>query len=411
MTKKQVSVGLDIGSAKVAVCIAAGEEGAIDILGVGKATSNGVRKGTVVDIEETVSAISAALDEAEKMCDFSVGSVVVGIGDSNIVSEISHGVIAVAKSDGEITEDDAMRVIEAARAVPNQPNREILHVIPKTFSIDGQGGIADPVGMSGIRLEVDTNIISGSLPAIKNLNRCVTQAGLSTADLVFSPLATAKTMLSRQQKEIGVILIDIGAGATKYVVFEEGDLLHSSVLPIGSGHITNDIAIGLRTNISLAEIIKIKYGYASPEKIDEKEEIDLEKLDKSESGSANVKYIAEIIEARLNEMFMLIRDDLRSINREGMLPAGVVLTGGGAKLDGISDMVKDILRLPSQIGKPEIPLSGVVDNLKDPVYATSAGLAVWGIESGNASTSRKISSLDTGNMVGKLKNVFKNFLP
>lgn len=410
MTKKQVSVGLDIGSAKVVVCIAAGEEGIIDILGIGKAASNGVRKGTVVDIEETVSAISAALDEAEKMSDISVNSVVVGIGDANVTSEISHGVIAVAKSDGEITEEDAMRVIEAARAVPNQPNREILHVIPKTFSIDGQGGITDPVGMSGIRLEVDTNIISGSLPAIKNLNRCVTQAGLSVADLVFSPLATAKTMLSRQQKEIGVILIDIGAGATKYVVFEEGDLLHSGVLPIGSGHITNDIAIGLRTNISLAETIKIKYGYASPEKIDEKEEIDLSKLDKSESGSVNVKYIAEIIEARLNEMFMLIRDDLRSINREGMLPAGVVLTGGGAKLEGVSEMVKDVLRLPSQIGKPEISLSGVVDNLGDPVYATSAGLAVWGIESGSASSGKSIS-LDTDGMVGKLKSVFKHFLP
>ena len=411
MTKKQVSVGLDIGSSKVAVCIASGEEGAIDILGIGKAASNGVRKGAVVDIEETVSAISAALEEAERMCDFSVGSVVIGIGDPNIVSEISHGIIAVAKTDGEITEDDAMRVIEAARAVPNQPNREILHVIPKTFTIDGQSGIADPVGMSGIRLEVDTNIISGSLPTIKNLNHSVTQAGLSVADLVFSPLATAKIMLSRQQKEIGVILINIGAGTTNYVVFEESDLLHSNVLPIGSGHITNDIAIGLRTNINLAEIIKIKYGYASPERIDEKEEIDLSKLDKSETGSANVKYIAEIIEARLNELFMLIRDDLRSINREGMLPAGVVLTGGGAKLEGISEMVKNVLRLPSQIGKPAITLSGVVDNMNDPVYATSAGLAVWGIESGNLSSSHKMSESEAGGMVSKLKGVFKNFLP
>ncbi len=411
MTKKQISVGLDVGSSKVSVCIGSGDEGIIDVLGIGKATSNGVRKGVVVDVEESVSAISAALEEAEKMCDFSVGSVIVGLNNAHIESKISRGVIAVAKSDGIITDADAMRVIEAARAVPNEPNREILHVIPKAFTIDGQGDIADPVGMSGIRLEVDANVISGSLSAIKNLNRCVAQVGLSVSDMVFSPLATAKVMLSRQQKEIGVILIDIGAGTTSYVVFEEGDLLHCNVLPIGSGHITNDIAIGLRTNINLAETIKIKYGYASSEKIDEKEEIDLAKLDKSEPGTANVKYIGEIIEARLNEIFMLIRDDLRSINREGMLPAGVVLTGGGAKLEGISEMVKDVLRLPSQIGKPEVELTGVVDNISDPVYATSAGLMVWGIESGNSASSRKISNPEIGNVIDKVKNIFKHFLP
>lgn len=411
MTKKQISVGLDVGSSKVGVCIGSKNDGVIDVIGVGKAASNGVRKGVVVDIEESVSAISAALEEAERMCDFSIGSAVVGLGDAHIESKISHGVIAVSKSDGVITEADAMRVIEAARAVPNEPNREILHVIPKTFSIDGQGDITDPVGMSGIRLEVDANVISGSLAAIKNINRCVSQAGLSVSDMVFSPLATSKVMLSRQQQEIGVILIDIGAGTTSYIVFEEGDLLHSNVLPIGSGHITNDIAIGLRTNLNLAETIKIKYGYASPEKIDEKEEIDLSKLDKSESGTANVKYIAEIIEARLNEIFMLVRDDLRSINRDGMLPAGVVLTGGGAKLEGVSEMVKNVLRLPSQIGKPAIELTGVVDNISDPVYATSAGLMVWGIESGNSATSRKISSPEIGNVIDKVKNVFKHFLP
>lgn len=411
MTKKQISVGLDIGSSKVSVCIGSIDGGNIDILGIGKALSNGVRKGVVVDVEETVTAISTALEQAEKMCDCGVENVVVGIGGAHIQSEISHGVIAVAKSDGEISEDDAVRVIEAARAVPNQPNREVLHVIPKTFTVDGQSGIADPVGMSGIRLEVDTNVISGSLAAIKNVNRCVNQAGLSISDMVFSPLATSKIMLTKQQKEIGVILIDIGAGTTSYAVYEEGDLVHSGVLAVGSGHITNDIAIGLRTNINLAEIIKIKYGYASPEKIDEKEEIELSSLDKTESGTASVKYIAEIIEARLNEIFILIRDELRSINREGTLPAGVILTGGGAKLEGMAEMVKDILRLPSQIGKPVVPLSGVVDNLNDPIYATSAGLMVWGIETGGLAQSKKNSIPELGGVVGKVRNVFRHFLP
>jgi len=412
MVKKFTSVGLDIGSSKVAVCIAGTTENkTIDIIGVGKAVSNGVRKGMIIDIEETVSSISAALEQAEKALEFQIASVVVGINDAHITSEASKGMIAVAKSDGEITGADAIRAIEAARSVPNQPNREVLHVIPKTFSIDGQEGIADPVGMSGIRLEVDTNIISGSLSVIKNINRCIDQSGLSVADMVFSPLATAKLILTRQQREIGVILVDIGAGTTSYAVFEEGDLIHSRVLPIGSGHITSDIAIGLRTNINLAEIIKIKYGYASPDKIDEKEEIDLSKLDRSESNKANVKYIAEIIEARLNEILMLIRDDLRSINREGMLPAGVVLTGGGAKLSGISEMVKDVLRLPATIGKAEIELSGVVDNISDPVYATSAGLALWGIESGNVSAGKRIAGPEIGGIVEKIRSTFRHFLP
>ena len=412
MVKKFTSVGLDIGSSKVAVCIAGTTENkTIDIIGVGKAVSNGVRKGMIIDIEETVSSISAALEQAEKALEFQIASVVVGINDAHITSEASKGVIAVAKSDGEITGADAIRAIETARSVPNQPNREVLHVIPKTFSIDGQEGIADPVGMSGIRLEVDTNIISGSLSVIKNINRCIDQSGLSVADMVFSPLATAKLILTRQQREIGVILVDIGAGTTSYAVFEEGDLIHSRVLPIGSGHITSDIAIGLRTNINLAEIIKIKYGYASPDKIDEKEEIDLSKLDRSESNKANVKYIAEIIEARLNEILMLIRDDLRSINREGMLPAGVVLTGGGAKLSGISEMVKDVLRLPATIGKAEIELSGVVDNISDPVYATSAGLALWGIESGNVSVGKRIAGPEIGGIVEKIRSTFRHFLP
>jgi len=411
VSKKTISVGLDIGSSKVAVCIGTISDGNIDILGLGKSVCNGVRKGVVVDVEETVTAISTALEEAERMCDCPIENVIVGIDGSHIESTVSRGVIAVSKSDGEISETDAIRVIEAAQAVPNQPNREILHVIPRTFTVDGQAGISDPTGMSGIRLEVDTSVISGSLSAIKNVNRCATQAGLAVSDMVFSPLATAKIMLNKQQKEIGVILIDIGAGTTSYTVFEEGELIHSGVLPIGSSHITNDIAIGLRTNINLAELIKIKYGYASPEKIDEKEEINLSSFDKNDSGTANLKYVAEIIEARLNEIFVLICDELRSINREGMLPAGVVLTGGGSKLEGLTDMVKDILRLPTQIGKPIVNLTGVVDNLSDPVYATSVGLMIWGIESGNLSVSKKTAVPEISGVVDRVKSAFKHFLP
>jgi len=409
--KKQISVGLDIGSSKVSVCIGTMSDGKIDILGLGKSSCNGVRKGVIVDVEETVTAVSTALEEAQDMCGCSVENVVIGIGGSHIECSINRGVIAVPKNDGEISESDVVRVIESVKTVPNQPNREVLHVMPKTFTVDGQVGISDPVGMSGIRLEVDTNVISGSLAAIKNISRCASQAGLSISDMVFSPLATSKIILSKQQKEVGCILIDIGSGTTSYAVFEEGDLLHCGILPIGSGHITNDIAIGLRTNINLAELIKIKYGYASSEKIDDKEEIDLSSLSKTENGTASVKYIAEIIEARLNEIFVLIRDELRSINREGMLPAGVILSGGGAKLGGIVEIVKDMLRLPTQIGKPVLPLVGIVDNLNDPVYATSAGLMIWGIESGNTVIAKKNQLPEMDGVVNKVKSVFRHFLP
>jgi cell division protein FtsA len=234
-------------------------------------------------------------------------------------------------------------------------------VIPKNFLIDGQEEIRDPLGMSGIRLEVNTHIISTSTNAIKSLTKAMEQAGVKINDIVFSPIATSKVLLSRRQMDIGVILIDIGAGTTSYVVYEEGDLVSCGVVPIGSTHITNDIAIGLRTNIEIAEIIKIKFGYALPDKVSEKEEIDLTKLDKNEQGMISIKYVAEIIEARLNEIFLMIKQELRKIGRDGTLPAGVILTGGGANIDGIVELTKATMCLPTQVGKPVLEISGLVD--------------------------------------------------
>ncbi|TSC94276.1 MAG: cell division protein FtsA [Candidatus Berkelbacteria bacterium Athens1014_28] len=411
MQKKIISAGIDIGSSKVAVCVGTQSEDGVDILGISKAENSGSRKGVVIDIEETVSAISSALEEAEKMIGLQIENAVVGVSGAHIESEISHGVIAIGKSDGEISENDMLRAIDASKAIPNQPNREILHVIPKTFIVDGQNGIINPVGMSGIRLEVDTNIISGSISAIKNVVMSANQSGIGIDELVFSPLATSKFLLGKQQKEIGSAIVDIGAGTTSFAVFEEGDLVHCGVIPIGSSHITNDIAIGLRTNINLAEILKIKYGYASPDNIDEKEEIDLKKIDSNESGQVSVKYITEIIEARLNELFILVKDELGSVNREGMLPAGISLTGGGSKLAGISQLAKDIFRLPVEIGKSDLKLVGVVDNLSDPVYATSAGLMLWGLNSVNHSKNRIIDSTQLTSIFDKVRKSFRHFLP
>lgn len=411
MPQYNISVGVDIGSTKVITCVGKFENGTTDIIGIGNSNNCGIRKGVVVDIEETVSSISASLEEAERMAGVPIQGAIVGISGSHIETEENKGVVAVARADGEITDQDTMKAVEAARMVPNRPNREILHVIPRSFTIDGQEEIKDPTGMAGIRLEVNALIISSSTNAVKSLNRAVEQSGLHVMDMVFSPVATAKVLLSKRQIDIGVILIDIGASATSYAVFEEGEMIFCGVIPVGSTHITNDIAIGLRTNIEIADMIKLKYGYALPDKVAEKEEVNLAKLDKSEEGTASVKYVSEIIEARLNEIFSMIQKDLKLIERDGNLPAGVVLTGGGAKIDGIVELSKNTMCLPAQVGKPMLEISGLVDKIDDPIYATGIGLMLYGKDKIGGGNSFDFNVKNIGGAVDKFKSLFKNFLP
>lgn len=413
MLKQNIVVGLDVGTTKVATCVGSYQENGMEIIGLAKTPNTGLRKGMVADIEETVSAISAVLENAERMAGIPLTSCYVGINGSHINSINSKGVIAVSRADGEITQSDVERVIEASRAVAIPPNREILHVIPKDFIVDGQEGIKDPVGMTGIRLEVETHVISGSTSAIRNLSKCVTQAGLDIERIIFSPLATAKMLLSKKQKELGVALIDMGAGTTSIAVFEEGDIIHCGVVPVGSMHITNDIAIGLRISLDAAEKIKLKFGTAIGEKIRDSETINLSDFENGESEKTKRKYVAEIIEARLTEIFSFVKDDLKKIGKDGMLPAGIVLTGGGALLEGLVDFVKEYLRLPAQIGLPILEASGVVDKLDNPVYATSVGLMFWGLDEAPLETNglSKLNIPNMGGVVEKTKNFFKQFLP
>ncbi len=412
MSQRNVIVGIDVGSTKIATTIGHMQENGIDIIGVGYAASNGLRKGMVVDIEETVSSISASLEEAERMSGLPVTEAVVSIGGIHIQSSASKGVIAVSSPNGEITDNDVLRVLDAARAVSVPPNREILHALPRSYAIDGQSGIKDPLAMTGIRLEVDTQVISGATAPIKNLNKCLAQAGVNVTEMVFTPLAAARAVLSKRQREIGVCILDIGGSTTSFAIFEEGDVLHAGVLPIGAAHITNDIAIGLRTSIDNAEIIKVKHGSALPEKIDPDVEIDLAKIDKHEEGKINRKYVAEIIEARMHEILTMVRDELRKVGREGTLPAGIILTGGGAKLDGIVEMAKHVLKLPVQVGQLTHDVSGMVDNISDPLYASSVGLMLWGMEATNASSSHKRSHSNAlGGALDRAKTLFKNILP
>ncbi len=366
----------------------------------------------VVDIEETVSSISQALEEAERMCGAAITSAVVGISGSHIQSTMSKGVIAISRPDGEITENDVDRVIQAARVLPNTPNREILHIIPRQFMVDSAEGVYDPVGMAGIRLEAETVIISGGTMAIKNLTKCVFQAGIDIQEIVYSPLATAKALLSKKQMELGVALLDIGAQTTTITVFEEGDVLHTAAIPLGSGNITNDIAIGLRTSIDVAERIKVKHGAARADQYHDKEMLDLSTISDLDSGTVSLKYISEIIEARLNEIFLMIRDELRKIGRDGMLPAGLVLTGAGCQIEGLSELVKDTLRLPAQVGQPLQPLSGMVDKLNDPLYATSVGLMMWNVDNHTSlKTASRVDFAKVGAVVDRARGFLKQFLP
>lgn len=364
-----------------------------------------------MDIEETISSISQSLEDAEQMCGAQITSAVVGINGSHIQSSTSRGVIAISRADGEITEPDLDRVIQAARVLPNTPNREIIQIIPRSYTVDGNEGVYDPVGMSGIRLEADTVILSAASTAIKSLTRCVFQAGIDIQELVYAPLATAKSILTKKQCEIGVALVDIGSQTTTITIFEEGDVLHTFAIPLGSNNITNDIAIGLRTSIETAETIKINHGAARADSYHEKDTVDLHSFNEFEEGTIALKYVSEIIEARLNEIFIMIRDELRNIGRDGMLPAGIVLTGGGCQINGLVDLVKDTLRLPACIGHPLQPLSGMVDKLNDPVYATSVGLMMWNINHASASAASRMDTRRVGGAIDKARGFFKQFIP
>lgn len=419
MSKGNIIVGLDIGSSNIYTIIAQNlpEEETLRIIGVGAVSAIGMRRGSVVDAEETTKAINESMEKAEKMSGVSVNKAVVSIGGVETICQNSKGVVAIGKADGEVTEDDVNRAVNAAQTISIPLNREIIHITPKSFRLDNQDNIKDPLGMNGVRLEVDAMIIEGSVPDIKNLTKCVYQSGIEIDDIVLEPLAAAKSVLDKKQKELGVILINIGGGTTSFAIFEESNLVHTAVLPVGAGHITNDIAIGLRTSINVAEKIKLEYGSALPGEVNKKEEIDLSQIDSREEGVVSRYHVSEIIEARLEEIFNLINKELKAIGKSGLLPAGAVLTGGGSKLPHIIDLAKDVLGLPVRVGYP-MQLGGVLDKVDDPSFAVAVGLILWADENNSASKSKVYGIRIIGNIsrsaedaVEKIRRWIDKFLP
>lgn len=379
MGKPRIIASLDIGSSKIRTVVGVQDDASPvpNIIGVGIAPSTGLRKGAVIDVEETINSISASLEDAERMAGEPINHVFLGIGGNNIESINSKGVIAVSQAENEISEDDVDRVLEAAQAVTIPSNRRILRIIPKTFTVDEQKGIKYPVGMTGIRLEVETHIITGFEPIIKNIEKCVLQSGVDIDDVIPSCLAPAESVLTKRQKELGVIVVDIGCGGTALSVFEDGATLHTAVIPVGGENVTNDVAIGLRTSIDTAEKVKIEYGGVIPEDVSERETIDLSLISKIDTHVISKRKLVEIIQARYHEIFILVKDELAKIHRDGMLPAGVILTGAGSKIPGAIDLARETLNLPAQIGFPQ-NYDGVVDKIDDPAYATAIGLLIWG---------------------------------
>ncbi len=437
MARQRIIAGIDVGSSKIATVIGSveEEEKKIKIIGASSLPSRGIRKGQIVNIEEAAEAVVESVEAAERMAGYSLTRAVVAVSGPHLASQNSRGVVAVAEPEGEITDDDVRRVIEAARAVSLPSSRDVIHVMPRYFTVDGQEGIKDPVGMSGVRLEVETHIVTGSSTAMRNLAKCVSEVGADVQNLVAAGLASAEATLTETEKELGVILVDVGGGVTDVVVFIEGSPFYTTVLPIGANNVTNDIAIGLRLSLESAEKIKIAFSEKASKKLKSKEptgekeegkekkkedEFDLKDLGIAEEvKTVSRKTLTDgIIRPRLNEIFTMVGLELKKSGAIGLTPAGVVICGGGAMTVGIKEAAKRSLSMPVRIGVPQ-EISGLVDEADKPDFATAVGLLHHGVKSEVRSISdfsllkigKRLEKVPFRGAVGKATDLVKQFLP
>jgi cell division protein FtsA len=377
VTEDGLLVGLDIGTTKICVVVAKVTEGKVNIVGIGSHPSTGLRKGVVVNMDSTVNSIKKAVEEAELMAGIKIDSCLVGIAGAHIKSFNSNGVVAI--KDKEVRPDDVARAIDAAKAVAIPADRELIHVIPQEYIIDDQDGIKDPIGITGVRLEVKTHIVTGSVSSAQNIIKCCKLAGLNVDDIILGQLASSEATLTPEEKEIGVALVDIGGGTSDIAVFINGAIKFTSVLPYGGNNITNDIAIGLRTPLEEAEKIKKKYGCAFANMIGANETIEVPSVGGRKPRTLMRKTLADIIEPRVEEISSLIYQEIKKSGAERLLASGVVVTGGCANLEGIPELAENIFNLPARRGYP-IGLGGLVDVVNNPIYATGVGLLVYGFK-------------------------------
>ncbi len=421
MNKPSIISVVELGSTKVSTLIAQiltdqqSLERKINIVGVSEVVSSGIKKGQIVDIEEAVEATIASVEAAERMAGYNLDKAYIALSGAHVASQNSHGVVAVSNPEGEINDSDVERAIEAASAISLPSSREIIHVLPCEFTVDGEKGVKDPVGMSGVRLEVETHIITASVAATKNLRKAINEVGIEITDLVFSGLASTYSVLSKTEKELGCVLVDIGGGTTSIVAYVDGAIVHSSVVPIGAKNITSDLAIGLRISLESAEKIKLKLSEIERNRnIKPDDEIPLKEIGVSEIKKVSRKTLVEgIIRPRLNEIFTMVRLDLEKADIAAKIPSGVIITGGGAETVGVVDSAKRMMALPVRLGVPK-GIDGLIDDILKPAYATTIGLAIYAAseEKPEGLTSfTKGFKLPTNGIVGKVINAIRDLLP
>ena len=398
MARSEIITGLDIGSTKI--CATVGElstDGRLDIIGVGTAPSTGLRKGVVVDMEATVSGIREAVDKAQRMSGEEIRPVVLGVTGEHISSLNSKGVVAITHPNRQITREDVERVMEASRLVVLPPDREIIHAIPRTFTIDGQDGVRDPVGMSGVRLEVETHLVHAGVTFLQNSTRSVERANLEVEDIALASLATSAAVLLPAEKELGVALADIGGGTTDVAVFLNGEIYYSAVIPIGGDYVSHDIAVGLQASPEEAERVKLEGGCAVESACAEDEAFEYRRLGTDEVRQLPRKILAHIIEPRMEDIFERVKQEIMKSGCMGLLPAGVVLTGGGSLLPDVEELASRLIGLPARIGYPR-GVSGMTDAVDSPIYATSVGLVQY--------TARRIDAREENRSGGPLTGAF-----
>ena len=375
-TEKNLIVGLDIGTSKVVAIV--GEvlaDGELEVVGIGSNPSRGLKKGVVVNIESTVHSIQRAIEEAELMAGCQIHSVYAGIAGSHIRSLNSHGIVATR--DKEVSPTDVERVIDAARAVAIPADQKILHILPQDFVIDNQEGIREPVGMSGVRLEAKVHMVTGAVSAAQNIIKCVRRCGLEVDDIILEQLASSYSVLTEDEKELGVCIVDIGGGTTDIAVFTDGAIRHTAVIPIAGDQVTNDIAVALRTPMQHAEEIKIKYACALTQMASAEESIEVPSVGDRPPRQLARHTLAEVVEPRYEELLTLIQAELRRSGFEDLIASGIVLTGGSAKIEGLVDLAEEIFHMPVRLGAPQY-VTGLVDVVRNPIYATGVGLLLFG---------------------------------
>jgi cell division protein FtsA len=420
MSKSRIVAAIDMGSSKISTLVGqvavdpVTGETSVNVIGAAQSESRGIKKGQIVDIDEAVEATILSVEAAERMAGYNLETAYIGLGGAHIHSQNSHGVVAVSDPNGEITQNDVDRAVEAASAISLPTSREVIYVLPREFIVDGESGVRDAVGMSGIRLEVDTHIVSAASAAIKNVKKAVNEVGIEIEEMVFSGIASSEAVLSPTEKELGCVLIDIGGGTTSIAAFVDGSLTFCGVIPIGARNVTNDLAIGLRVSLETAEKIKIAISDKKRKEKEETDELDLESLGVTEIKKISKKTLQEgIIRPRLNEIFTMVKIELE---REGIInriPSGAVITGGGAETAGIIDSAKRMLSLPVRIGVPG-RVGGLIDDIITPSFATGVGLLLYGakaIPAENLTTFTKKIKLPSVGIFGKLIDSVKNLLP